>query len=100
ARAPVLALSLHDALPIYVAGVGWGWREAEAAGAGDRYRAGLDGRAGEGLGSDWAADHGGRAGLADGEGSRIGAADVVGVTREGRSEEHTSELQSHLNLVC
>src|SRR5260370_26693286 len=23
-----------------------------------------------------------------------------GVTREARSEEHTSELQSHLNLVC
>src|SRR5260370_25464606 len=24
----------------------------------------------------------------------------LGVVRDGRSEEHTSELQSHLNLVC
>src|SRR5260370_19916413 len=24
----------------------------------------------------------------------------IGVTPSGRSEEHTSELQSHLNLVC
>src|SRR5882762_6626132 len=25
---------------------------------------------------------------------------LVGVAADGRSEEHTSELQSHLNLVC
>src|SRR5260370_3116360 len=25
---------------------------------------------------------------------------IVALNQEGRSEEHTSELQSHLNLVC
>src|SRR5260370_26768886 len=30
----------------------------------------------------------------------IGIADLVGADPVERSEEHTSELQSHLNLVC
>src|SRR5260370_29348295 len=29
-----------------------------------------------------------------------GACVVVAIENRGRSEEHTSELQSHLNLVC
>src|SRR5260370_23399244 len=38
--------------------------------------------------------------------TQAGVADLLGVSRravaewEARSEEHTSELQSHLNLVC
>src|SRR5690242_21563996 len=32
--------------------------------------------------------------------ARAGAAFDVGVVRRLRSEEHTSELQSHVNLVC
>src|SRR5207237_7963960 len=33
-------------------------------------------------------------------GHRRPCARRVGAGRDGRSEEHTSELQSHLNLVC
>src|SRR5260370_14069014 len=32
--------------------------------------------------------------------SRSDAGEQVSPTERGRSEEHTSELQSHLNLVC
>src|SRR5690242_21148844 len=36
-----------------------------------------------------------------GQGPRGGVADrAVGAERVARSEEHTSELQSHVNLVC
>src|SRR5260370_19349257 len=31
---------------------------------------------------------------------RVAKRDVLTVVPDGRSEEHTSELQSHLNLVC
>src|SRR5260370_3496707 len=31
---------------------------------------------------------------------RVGPVHGAGATEAGRSEEHTSELQSHLNLVC
>src|SRR5260370_32845453 len=33
-------------------------------------------------------------------GGRTTARNETGSGRQGRSEEHTSELQSHLNLVC
>src|SRR5260370_8801005 len=33
-------------------------------------------------------------------GHRVEPADLLGDRRRSRSEEHTSELQSHLNLVC
>src|SRR5207237_8092329 len=35
----------------------------------------------------------------DSEGQRL-ASNIVTTAEEQRSEEHTSELQSHLNLVC
>src|SRR5207237_7453559 len=45
-----------------------------------------------------------RFGIANYSGNRARAAPAVssnaGPARRGRSEEHTSELQSHLNLVC
>src|SRR5260370_12843603 len=31
---------------------------------------------------------------------RLGTGNLLGLFQLGRSEEHTSELQSHLNLVC
>src|SRR5207237_9067973 len=67
----IYTLSLHDALPI----------SAAVDAVGDPLHALRDGR--------------GRAGVSS-AGGRAG--DRVRAT--GRSEEHTSELQSHLNLVC
>src|SRR5690606_41276253 len=82
-------LSLHDALPIFGA---VGGQHRQPVGVVERahqvVRGGLGrrirrvGRVGRGLGEV--------AGLAE------GAVDLVG----GRSEEHTSELQSRENLVC
>src|SRR5690242_21264833 len=71
-------LSLHDALPISGSALSLGTR----AGRGPRALAGR--RAGLGLPR-----------------SAGRAADPVGpAAPDGRSEEHTSELQSHVNLVC
>src|SRR5260370_29073104 len=39
--------------------------------------------------------------LASGNSAGIGCKQIIGPqSRQKRSEEHTSELQSHLNLVC
>src|SRR5260370_19104795 len=72
ATTEIYTLSLHDALPISVLGVRIGFRDSGAAVA---QRLHL--RAGQ---RNAGLDH---------------FADLV-----IRSEEHTSELQSHLNLVC
>src|SRR5690242_10117316 len=65
------ALSLHDALPIYFVD------------------AGLDDHLGD-------VGHGEE----DGAGVERGDARGDGLADLDRSEEHTSELQSHVNLVC
>src|SRR5690606_41897988 len=75
----VAPLSLHDALPI----CGRGERAGGAGGDGGVREAGR-GAGGAGCGvRDW----------------RRGG-DLGGVGGSGRSEEHTSELQSRENLVC
>src|SRR5260370_21913875 len=38
--------------------------------------------------------------LTDAQGSVLQSSDLYASLGEDRSEEHTSELQSHLNLVC
>src|SRR5690606_41564324 len=88
ATSPSSTLSLHDALPIFRelgvrvrAGAGAGRRGALRAGRG-RHRAG------------WGA--GGAAGRVRAR----PAARARRLARAGRSEEHTSELQSRENLVC
>src|SRR3712207_6968031 len=74
ATTEIYTLSLHDALPICA-------RPARAAGAG------------RGAGR-------GRAGTPRRRARRARAARARGPTRRGRSEEHTSELQSRQYLVC
>src|SRR5690242_18843599 len=97
--AEIYTLSLHDALPISGESVGdrWGvvWGEPEietvcvGCGDGEGEVGVLSDRAGE-----W--------GYAQGCYQRLqGSGFLYGGQREGsRSEEHTSELQSHVNLVC
>src|SRR5207237_9825040 len=79
-------LSLHDALPIC---------------EGALVRVVLPDLVGQPHGGGVAARQvgqaGGRAGVAP---EPLGAADLAGRYAAARSEEHTSELQSHLNLVC
>src|SRR5260370_15936339 len=70
ATTEIYTLSLHDALPISAAVFHLGVRQSEN---------GLDGHA-------WI----------ESDGARM----FEGADERGRSEEHTSELQSHLNLVC
>src|SRR5207237_9923098 len=73
-------LSLHDALPIYAAGYGPDRAQRGVRGAGTRRH--------QGVGP-------GRRRLRPAQRARLGH-----LARPPRSEEHTSELQSHLNLVC
>src|SRR5207237_10823400 len=94
----VHTLSLHDALPILGSLTGLkGHREVAEAFA--RLDTGgrpavlvLNGNKLSGLGSPSAAREGA-------PGMLLRRA-LVALRQEGRSEEHTSELQSHLNLVC
>src|SRR5690242_21301755 len=75
----IYTLSLHDALPICRAsarGERGGAARARAGGGGPR--------------------RGARAGRRPGGGTPA----LAGARPRGRSEEHTSELQSHVNLVC
>src|SRR5690242_21188320 len=76
----IYTLSLHDALPIFAAGAARGRAQLGAAVP----------PAGRRAESDAARA---RAGTARGGRGR-------GPPRRRRSEEHTSELQSHVNLVC
>src|SRR5260221_1703051 len=88
ATTEIYTLSLHDALPIY------------------RCRPGAVRRADAGVARPHGAEPGGRHGglrrqVADHAGAARGrrAAPADGA-RTDRSEEHTSELQSHSDLVC
>src|SRR5690606_42136761 len=91
----IYTLSLHDALPI-------------SSGAPARRRPGgcpAGDAAGDaaGFGFHGERDTGGVCGLQHrGEGlvEALPGGVLVGALREGRSEEHTSELQSRENLVC
>src|SRR5207237_8762982 len=79
----IYTLSLHDALPIYTM---W-WRVQAVAAA--RSARGVSLTASRVTVSCWPAE------------SRMGVALGVSLSASSaRSEEHTSELQSHLNLVC
>src|SRR5260370_28964122 len=84
ATTEIYTLSLHDALPIYLYG---GGREQAAARSRRRAHQAGDPR------------------YAGGDDFGFGAAARPGGTQirpriEDRSEEHTSELQSHLNILC
>src|SRR5690606_39555373 len=85
---PTYALSLHDALPIYGAAGG----EHRAGGAAAREDAALGD---DGVLGDAAAAVG--VALAEHE---LRGRQVPVDGPQGRSEEHTSELQSRENLVC
>src|SRR3712207_7896955 len=74
ATTEIYTLSLHDALPIFHQG---------------RLRPPHDPRPGHGVRRRGTADR-----------RRVGPACGRGVVRDGRSEEHTSELQSRQYLVC
>src|SRR5690242_21295266 len=81
-------LSLHDALPIFPLplprrGRGKAVVDEDDAGAQVHHRAPCLGER-----------------AAVGRGRIAGDHVVVGLARLRRSEEHTSELQSHVNLVC
>src|SRR5260370_28568381 len=77
ATTEIYTLSLHDALPISLPRDG-GARSSRAVGAG-------------------AGRHSGRRDRVTG---KISALVSTARLERARSEEHTSELQSHLNLVC
>src|SRR5688572_31157645 len=86
ATTEIYTLSLHDALPIYPLRAGGLLRPVRRAGG---VRDGVDGPAADRLVHQLP-----RPGAGRGE-------PVRGVVRlPGRSEEHTSELQSQSNLVC
>src|SRR5690242_21382853 len=78
----IYTLSLHDALPIYSRAA------ASRRGVGDDRRTGWCGSAAHARGAS-----------RDAHEPRARRARVGAVGRR-RSEEHTSELQSHVNLVC
>src|SRR5260370_22839025 len=86
ATTEIYTLSLHDALPICLLGSGLLAR-SRCGGRGGLLGSRLGGRCSSLLGS-------GLLGLFLG---LVGGGRARGL---GRSEEHTSELQSHLNLVC
>src|SRR2546426_8654093 len=78
ATTEIYTLSLHDALPISAPG------RPEVERDGGREHRPLDGK-------------GRRPRLPQSEGTMFAAGDLC---RRGRSEEHTSELQSPCNIVC
>src|SRR5260370_29169256 len=87
ATTEIYTLSLHDALPI--------WQHLDDFLAVDAAVLELGGGPGQVVVEFVAA---GKEGLEVDE--VLQPALLVQVVDEGRSEEHTSELQSHLNLVC
>src|SRR3712207_9194367 len=79
ATTEIYTLSLHDALPICSTSPGWNSRPAR--------------RAGPAITSD-------RRDLLRGSTTRESSIASASPARSGRSEEHTSELQSRQYLVC